>query len=122
MARVIHFDIVADDPDRAILFYIKAFGWRIDKWDGPMEYWLINTGDPDEPGIGGGLARRTDEGLSSNLTLGVESLENALMAVERAGGSLIRPKSAIPGVGWIASIRDTEGNIFSLMQEDSSAG
>lgn len=37
MSRVIHFEIPADDPERSISFYEKVFGWRIEKWDGPIE-------------------------------------------------------------------------------------
>ena len=51
--RIVHFEIPADDPGRAIAFYGKAFGWTFDKWDGPMEYWMIKTGDG--PGIDGGV-------------------------------------------------------------------
>ena len=55
MPRVTHFEIVAEDIDKAIKFYEKVFGWKIEKWDGPIEYWMITTGK-DEPGIDGGLA------------------------------------------------------------------
>ena len=58
MARVVHFEIHADDPERAIDFYESALGWEFTKWDGPGEYWLIKTGSQDEPGINGGLMRR----------------------------------------------------------------
>ena len=47
MPRPVHFDLSADDPDRAITFYSNAFGWKFDKWQGPFEYWVITTGvDP----------------------------------------------------------------------------
>src|SRR3972149_5570591 len=58
MPRVIHFEIAADDPERAVAFYRKVFGWEIQKWEGPMEYWVITTGPKEEPGIDGGLGRR----------------------------------------------------------------
>ena len=60
MPRVVHFDISVDDPERAIKFYTEVFGWKVQKWEGPMDYWLITTGDPGEPGIDGGLAKRRD--------------------------------------------------------------
>ena len=37
MARVVHFEIHADDPERAAKFYEAAFGWSVSKWDGPMD-------------------------------------------------------------------------------------
>ena len=55
MPRVIHFEITAKDTDRAVAFYRNVFGWTIDKWDGPVDYWLVNTGADDEPGINGAI-------------------------------------------------------------------
>ncbi|KKM25017.1 hypothetical protein LCGC14_1599260, partial [marine sediment metagenome] len=54
MNRVIHFELNADDPQRAIEFYEKVFGWNTNKWEGEFDYWLVNTGEEDEPGINGG--------------------------------------------------------------------
>ncbi len=121
MPKVIHFDIVADDPERAMKFYESALGWKFDKWGGPMEYWLITAGPEDETGIGGGLARRSDPSQGTENTIGVPSLDEAVKKVEESGGKVTRPKSAIPGVGWMASCLDTEGNSFSIMQEDPNA-
>ena len=59
MTRVVHFEIVADNPERLVKFYEKAFGWTITKWS-HGEYWNIRTGDPKEPGIDGGIIRRRD--------------------------------------------------------------
>jgi predicted enzyme related to lactoylglutathione lyase len=53
MRRIVHFDLPADDPNRAQKFYSEVFGWKFAKWDGPMEYWMITTGDEKEPGING---------------------------------------------------------------------
>jgi predicted enzyme related to lactoylglutathione lyase len=47
MNRVIHFELAADNPERAIAFYGKTFGWKMVKGDGPADYWLIMTG-PEE--------------------------------------------------------------------------
>ena len=53
MNRPIHFEIPAEKPERAIKFYEKVFGWKFERWNGPMEYWNISTGD-SQPGINGG--------------------------------------------------------------------
>ena len=58
MPRVIHFEIHADDPDRAVRFYQALFGWEFAKWDGPVDYWVIVTGPDGTPGINGGLMKR----------------------------------------------------------------
>lgn len=54
MPRVVHFEIDAKKPERAIEFYEKVFGWKIEKWKGPVDYWLIMTGKESESGIDGG--------------------------------------------------------------------
>jgi predicted enzyme related to lactoylglutathione lyase len=121
MSRVVHFEIPADDPERAIRFYEKVFGWRIEKWDGPIEYWLVMTGPEDEPGIDGGLARREDPNTGVENTIDVKNLDASLADVEDQGGQILRPRMAVPGVGWMAYIKDTEGNIFGLMESDPKA-
>jgi len=121
MSRVIHFELPADDPERAIKFYEKAFGWKFEKWQGPVEYWLIMTGPEDEPGIDGGLARRDSPGSSTVNTISVASVDEAVAKIEVHGGKVIRPKSPVPGVGWLAYCQDTEGNTFGIMQEDPEA-
>ena len=58
MPKVIHFEINADEPLRAKKFYESLFNWKIEKWDGPVEYWTIDAGDDDEVGIEGGIQKR----------------------------------------------------------------
>jgi uncharacterized protein len=120
MPRVVHFEIPTEDPQRAAAFYKKAFGWKIEKWPGPMEYWMVNTGSDGTPGIHGGLMRKGDVTATTN-TIGVESVDNAISAVTHAGGKLIRPKTPIPTVGYFAYCQDTEGNLFGVMQSDPNA-
>jgi predicted enzyme related to lactoylglutathione lyase len=120
MSRVIHFEIPASDPDRAAGFYKKAFGWKIEKWPGPMEYWMVNTGAEGTPGINGGLMKNTTVKTTTN-TIGVESVDAAVGAVTKAGGTLVMPKTPIPGVGYFAYLTDTEGNLFGVMQSDQNA-
>ena len=121
MSRVTHFELPADDPERSIRFYEKAFGWKVSKWDGPVEYWLISTGDDSEPGIHGGLAQRATPQTGVELTLEIQDLDAAVTRVIDQGGKLLRPRAAVPGIGWMAYIQDTEGNIFGLMEIDSDA-
>src|ERR1019366_686207 len=60
MPRPTHFEIPAENPERAMQFYSSVLGWKFNKWPGPVDYWLISTGDPGEPGIDGGLMQRRD--------------------------------------------------------------
>ena len=121
MSRVSHFEIPADDPERAITFYKTVFGWKIEKWDGPIEYWLVMTGPEDEPGIDGGLARREDPETGVENIIDVANLEITLEKATANGGVIFRPKVAVPGVGWVTYIKDTEGNAFGLMERDPKA-
>jgi predicted enzyme related to lactoylglutathione lyase len=120
MARVVHFEIPADNPERAAEFYTKAFGWQIQKWAGPMDYWMVNTGT-GEPGINGGILKREQPGASTVNTVGVANLDESIAAVTGAGGKVVSPKMSIPGIGWLAYCVDPEGNQFGMMQPDASA-
>jgi predicted enzyme related to lactoylglutathione lyase len=121
MPRPIHFEIPADDPARAIAFYEAVFGWTFSKWDGPIPYWLITTGPDGEPGINGGLMPRRHPDQPCVNTVGVADLDASLGTVERSGGRVVVPKMPIPGVGWLAYCKDTEGHIFGIMQPDTAA-
>jgi hypothetical protein len=121
MSRPVHFEIPADNPERAIEFYSSIFGWKFSKWDGPMEYWLITTGEPAEPGINGGLLRRRDPNQPCVNTITVASVDESLEAIAKGGGVCVLPKMAVPGVGWMAYCKDPDGHIFGIMQPDMTA-
>ncbi len=122
MNRVIHFEIQADDVGRVTKFYQNVLGWKIDqmmtKEQGGMDYWGITTGDGGV-GINGGLYQRPADGEKFYLydcTVDVVDLDKAMEAVKTNGGTITRDKMEIPGVGWFAGAKDTEGNRFGLMQ------
>ena len=122
MSRVVHFELPADNPQRAMKFYEGALGWKFEKWEGPMDYWLITTGPEEEPGIDGGLAPRLKPDTGLEHTIDVKSVDETSKKIEALGGKVIRPKQAVPGVGWLAYCIDTEGNTFGIMEEDPEAG
>ena len=123
--RVVHFDIYADDVERAIAFYQNAFGWKFEKVES-MDYWLITTG-AGEPGIDGGLSKRESPTQGSvpqfgfTCTVDVEDAQAAFAAALAAGGSEVHKPGPVPGVGNLAYVRDTEGNHLGLMQRDPEA-
>ena len=126
MPRVVHFEIHAADPERGVKFYERVFGWTFQKWEGPMDYWLITTGPDSEPGINGGLLPRRGEidgqaVIAYVCTIGVDDLDATAATVEANGGTVAVPKMPIPGMGWLAYYKDTEGNIFGMMQPDLNA-
>ena len=122
MPRVVHFEIPADDPERAIAFYRKTFGWKIEKWEGPMDYWLVSTGEEGDAGIDGAIARRGEMNPLVANTLDVVDLDESIERVVANGGEIIAPKMAVPGVGWMAYFKDPEGNLHGMMQSDPGAG
>jgi predicted enzyme related to lactoylglutathione lyase len=121
MSRVIHFEIPAAKPERAVKFYEKAFGWKIEKWAGMMDYWNISTGGDKEPGINGAIM--SNDGAIKQVvnTIGVKSLGEAAKKVLAAGGKRVSPDQTVPGIGYFAYFTDTEGNPFGLMQNDPGA-
>ncbi len=135
MNRVVHFEIHAADPERAATFYRNVFGWEIQEWIVPgvempdeNRYWLVTTGAENEPGINGGILFRRGpaptDGQAVNAficTIDVPSLDDALNKALASGAQLAVPKMPIKGVGWLAYCKDTEGNIFGMMESDEKA-
>jgi predicted enzyme related to lactoylglutathione lyase len=126
MPRPIHFEIHAENPARAATFYTELLGWTFQKWDGPMEYWTIVTGPDAQPGINGGLLRRhgTIDGtavIAYVCTVDVTGIDAMLERAVALGGAIALPKMPIPGMGWLGYAKDTEGNIFGMMEMDAAA-
>jgi hypothetical protein len=129
MLRVIHFEIHAGNPQRAIGFYSALFGWQFQKW-GDQDYWIVITGAEGTPGINGGLLPRRGENpamagehpvISYVCTVDVPKLDDAIAQANTLGGMLVVPKMAIPTVGWLAYEKDPEGNLFGMMENDPNA-
>ena len=121
MPRISHFDIPADDPKRAQKFYQGVFGWKFDKWNGPMEYWMVKTGDDKQPGINGGLSQRMPGQDGMTNTIDVPSIDEYVKKIKTMGGQVITSKMPIPSVGYFAQCKDTEGNVFGIIQMDQDA-
>lgn len=125
MSRPIHFEVHAADPERAVAYYQNLFDWKFTKWEGPMPYWVIKTGEG--PGIDGGLVPRrgsvTPDApvIAYVCTVSVAALDDSLAKAVSLGGTLALPKQAIPGIGWLAYAKDSEGNIFGMMENDPAA-
>ena len=126
MNRIIHFEIHADDIERARTFYKAVFGWEIEKWPN-MEYWMVMTGPQEskEPGINGGMVLRSKAPdcppLADNqainafaCTVQVENIDEIVKKVLDAGGKIAMPKFDIGGMAYQAYCKDTEGNTFGL--------
>jgi len=118
---VTHFEIYAEEPAKLADFYRNMFGWQLEKMSG-IDYWRIQTGPAGTPGCNGGLTYRPFPGSRSWVHyVTVESLDDAVADVQRLGGTVLRPKTAVPKTGWYAVLADPEGNIFAVWQPDLKA-
>ena len=121
-AKVVHFEIPVDDRERASSFYASVFDWEMQHMP-EMRYTIAGTvpvGDdqmPTEPGaINGGLMDRSSETPNPVITIGVEDIDVSLKSVEANGGSVITPKTPLPGMGAFAYFTDSEGNVMGLFE------
>lgn len=128
MPKIVHFEIPADEPDRALSFYEQAFGWKATKMEGPQDYWLVTAGEKEEPGIDGAIGKREDfanlypkQSPAVTTVIGVASVEESLKRIQDAGGAVLMPKSPIPGVGYAAYFQDSEGNVLGVFESDEAA-
>lgn len=130
MSRVVHFEIQADDVERAKAFYTAAFGWSFEDYGQftGSTYWGITTGPGDQPGINGGLLQRPapppGSGQGTNAfvcTVGVEDYDETERKILDAGGQVALPKMALTGMAWQGYYLDTEGNTFGIHQPDPNA-
>jgi uncharacterized protein len=125
MNGVTHFEIPADNVERAENFYREAFGWETQRWDNPegMIYSMALTtpvGEdmrPTAPGkINGAICQRNPIHGSPVMVLEVEGIEDALRKVADAGGEALTGPIPVSDMGRYAMFRDTEGNTLGLWQ------
>lgn len=123
---VVHFEVPADNVERARKFYSKVFGWNVMPMP-EMEYTMVGTGPataegmPSEPGyIGGGIAKRGDVVKAPVITLSVDDIDAALKTVGKNGGSTVQKKQPVGDMGFTAYFKDSEGNVVGLWQNAPS--
>ena len=134
MPTIVHFEIPANDIERAKKFYNDLFGWKIEKWPGtdnsqltsaagqPMEYWMVTTtDDKGNKALGGGMMKRQMPEQQVTNYINVKSVDEYSSRVEKLGGKVVAPKTAVPGMGYFAICLDTENNSFSIWESNESA-
>src|ERR1044072_8788471 len=123
MNRITHFEIYTDDPQAVQPFYQDVFGWKFNRFDGgPIEYWLVTTGDDKEPGINGGMTRpREGQSPGTLNTVAVKSIDQTIKRIEQRGGKICVPKMVIPKVCWLCYAEDSAGNVFGIIEPDEKA-
>ena len=122
MPTITHFDIPADDIERAKKFYSDLFGWKIEKAPGPMDYLFVYTkNEKGEEGVGGGIAKRDKPEDKITNFIDVPSIDEYMEKVKELGGQVITPKMPVPGYGFLAVCIDTENNTFGLWETVENA-
>jgi uncharacterized protein len=130
MSRVVHFEIQADDVERAKAFYAAVFGWEYEDYGHftGTTYWGITTGREGEMGIDGGLLARPvpapgpEQGTNAFVcTIAVADFDETERLILGAGGQVALPKTALAGMAWQGYFIDTEGNTFGIHQPDPDA-
>ena len=122
-----YFDFTVKDLDTAKSFFEHVFDWRLEKFSGmPYDYYRIQAGAEDEPGIDGGIgaiaATPTAERKPlTQVTIPVSSVDDCIARIEKAGGKVIEPKIPIPGIGWFAACAEPGGLLFGVMEADPEA-
>jgi predicted enzyme related to lactoylglutathione lyase len=128
--RVVHFEIHAADPKRAMEFYRAVFGWEFPQWMEEPPYWGAMTAPEGSTrlGINGGLMNRMGDAPADGApvnayvcTVQVDSYDETHDRIVKAGGTVAVPKHAIPGMAWQGYYKDTEGNIFGIHHPDEAA-
>jgi predicted enzyme related to lactoylglutathione lyase len=122
MSRVIHFEVPTSDSAASVKFYENVLGWKITRWEGPMEYYLVETGPEGEPGINGGLGGAANEFKGTVNTVGVDDIDAVLKLVIENGGQIVMPRDEIPGVGLLAYVREPGGAVIGIIQSFPASG
>ncbi len=130
MGRPVHFEIQADDIERAKAFYADVFGWTYEDYGhvAGSPYFGVMTGDAEEPGINGGLLQRPapapapEQGTNAFVcTMAVDDYDETERKILAAGGTVALPKMALMGMAWQGYYLDPEGNTFGIHQPDPDA-
>jgi predicted enzyme related to lactoylglutathione lyase len=121
MSSIVWFEIPADDVARAKSFYGELFGWQMEKFPGPTEYWHINTGGSEGSPDGGLLKRQNPQHQGITNYISVASVDESAAKVEKLGGKICLSKTAVPQMGYFVLCQDPENNIFGLWETDNSA-
>ncbi|MBM4206378.1 MAG: VOC family protein [Gammaproteobacteria bacterium] len=122
-----YFDLSVKDVAAARGFFEAVFGWKFERFPMPYEYYRITAGSLDEPGINGGIGAINDTPICGgrslvNLTMSVSNLDERIAKIKAAGGAVIEPRTAIPGIGWYATCAEPGGLMFGIIEADPAAG
>ncbi len=124
MDKVVHFEIPAENTERANKFYSEIFGWKIKGVNMGAPYNIVHTVEVDEKmmpkesgAINGGIFKKTEPLNAPIVIIAVSDVDEYLKKIGASGGQIAREKRAVGDMGFVAYIKDTEGNIVGIWQE-----
>ncbi len=119
-ASIVWFEIPADDLKRAKKFYASLFGWKINPFRGMKDFLHVDTEGADASPDGGMMGRKHPQQSITNY-INVESIDKSAAKVQKLGGKICVPKTAVPQMGYFAVCTDTENNSFGLWERNANA-
>jgi uncharacterized protein len=124
--KPIYFDLSVADLAKARRFFEEALGWKFERFPMPYEYYRITAGPPGEAGIDGGIGQLADAGQATdlpmvNLVIPIPDLDSVVEKVTSCGGTVVEPRTPIPGIGWMATCAEPGGLRFGLLEADPNA-
>jgi predicted enzyme related to lactoylglutathione lyase len=114
MARIVHFEIPADNPEKVMKFFTDVFDWQFQPYG--EDYWFAITGPDDPPGINGGVMKKKDPRQPLANTMDVASVDDTVKKIEAAGGTVVVPKMTVGDMGYVAYFMDPEGTIHGIWE------
>jgi uncharacterized protein len=109
---VVHWEVVARDPERQAAFYRALCHWEIG--DGPIMEIPPGLGGP-EPGPAGHIRQGDKPGVT--LFVQVKDLDASLRLAVELGGRLVAEPFDVPNGPTLAAVDDPEGNSLVLVQQ-----
>ena len=116
---IVHWELMGPDGDAQKAFYGGLFDWEMSSAEGFDGYHLVSTG---EGSIGGAVGKGSEE-MPSFVTVYIQvaSIDDTMLEIEAAGGSVVTPRTEIPGVVVFGLFTDPAGNVVGLVEEDAPA-
>jgi uncharacterized protein len=120
MGKVIHFELFTDDVAGLADFCREVFGWRVENWQGPGDYFLTDGGEG--VGVNGAISTFGSAGNQPTVvTVSVDDLESAVAKIIAKGGKRVSEAQEVPGVGMFSYVSIPGGTVLGLMQETPAA-
>ena len=115
MGRIIHFEIPTDAVEKSLEFYQNIFGWKIQRMDN-MDYWLVDTGEKEQPGINGAITPRGENLHNEVNTIQVKDIKETIEAIKNHGGRVLTEIMDIPNVGEFIYFKDPDDNTMGALE------